>query len=56
MQILDTDRLRLRAWTDATTDVDFVFDTYSRWEVQRFIGRVPRVMEHRSEAEAAITR
>ena len=56
VQTLDTNRLRLRAWTAAAADVDFVFDTYSRWEVQRFIGRVPRVMEDRNEAEAAITR
>jgi RimJ/RimL family protein N-acetyltransferase len=54
MQPLTTDRLCLRAWTDA--DVDFVLDLYSRWEVQRFIGAVPKVMKERSEAEAAIAR
>ena len=54
MDVLNTDRLHLRPWTKA--DVDFVFDMYSRWEVQRFIGVVPRVMTQRSEAEAAITR
>lgn len=54
MQTLETQRLLLRAWTRA--DTDFVFDTYSRWEVQRFIGVVPRVMADRGEAEAAIAR
>jgi|GEM_PF-195769 len=56
VQTLETERLRLRAWTHSAADVEFVFDTYSRWEVQRFIGRVPRVMEDRSEAEATIAR
>ena len=54
MQLLATERLRLGTWTDADADVDFIFDTYSRWEVQRFIGLAPRVMERRAEAEAAI--
>jgi len=43
-----TDRLLLRPWEES--DVDFVFDLYSRFKVQRFIGRVPRVMESRAEA------
>lgn len=54
MHPLDTDRLHLRAWCE--DDVDFVFDMYSRWEVQRFIGFAPRVMADRGEAEAAIAR
>lgn len=33
-----------------------MFDMYSRWEVQRFIGRVPRVMEGKSESIALIER
>jgi len=45
---LSTDRLTLRRWRE--DDADFVFDMYSRWDVQRFIGRVPRIMENRSEA------
>ena len=44
----------MREWTPA--DVDFVFDLYSRWDVQRYLGRSPRVMADRSEAVAAITR
>jgi len=42
-------RLRLRGWTPG--DVDFLFDLHSRWEVQRFIGLVPRVMTDRAEAQ-----
>jgi RimJ/RimL family protein N-acetyltransferase len=38
----------LRPWQP--TDVDFVFDLYSRHEVQRYIGATPRVMADRSEA------
>jgi RimJ/RimL family protein N-acetyltransferase len=51
-ECLRTDRLILRAWLPG--DVDFVHDMYSRWEVQRFIGRVPRVMESRDEAEQKV--
>jgi len=54
MKSLKSDRLRLRQWT--LDDVDFVLDMYSRWEVQRFIGRRPRVMHDRVEAVATITR
>jgi RimJ/RimL family protein N-acetyltransferase len=54
MQPLSTDRLNLRAWTDA--DVDFVFDMYSRWDVQQYIGRAPRVLADRSEAAVMVER
>ncbi len=48
MKTLPTERLLLRPWTIG--DADFVFDLYSRWDVQRFIGSVPRVMASRAEA------
>jgi RimJ/RimL family protein N-acetyltransferase len=51
---LVSERLDLRRWE--VEDADFVFDMYSRWEVQRYIGRVPKVMEDRSEAVALIER
>ncbi|UIJ33936.1 GNAT family N-acetyltransferase [Allobranchiibius sp. GilTou73] len=54
MQSLESSRLLLRPWS--ANDVDFVFDMYSRWEVQRFIGRAPKVMTDRRDAEAAIER
>ncbi|MGO4385355.1 GNAT family N-acetyltransferase [Specibacter sp. RAF43] len=54
MKNIVTERLVLRPWED--TDVDFVFDLYSRWVVQRFIGAEPRVMESRSEAVERVAR
>jgi RimJ/RimL family protein N-acetyltransferase len=49
---LTTPRLLLRPWR--TDDADFVLDMYSRWDVQQFIGRQPRVMEDRAEALSRI--
>lgn len=54
MRTLRTTRLSLRPWSP--DDADFVYDMYSRWEVQRFIGLVPRVMEDRAEAKRLIAR
>lgn len=54
MQPLTSAHLRLREWT--LDDADAVLDMYSRWEVQRFIGRQPRVMRDRDEAVATIVR
>ncbi|MGO4535735.1 GNAT family N-acetyltransferase [Leifsonia sp. 2MCAF36] len=54
MKRLTTDRLVLRAFTP--DDADFIFDMYSRMEVQRFIGLVPRVMTQRAEAEERAAR
>ncbi|MDL9980247.1 GNAT family N-acetyltransferase [Microbacterium sp. ASV49] len=51
---LETPRLLLRRF--ALDDVDFVLDMYSRWEVQRYIGRVPRVMASRDEAVERVER
>lgn len=50
MTTLRTARLLLRPWTTTDEDVDFLFDMYSRWDVQRFIGREPRVLADRAEA------
>lgn len=54
MHVLSTQRLTLRPWT--VDDADFLFDLYSRWEVQRYIGREPRVMTDRAEAVARAQR
>ncbi len=54
MRNLATERLVLRRFDES--DVDFVFDLYSRWDVQRFIGRVPQVMADRDEAAARVAR
>lgn len=50
MPELETDRLLLTRWTESESDIDFLYDLYSRWEVQRFIGATPKVMQERSEA------
>ncbi|MDQ0730786.1 RimJ/RimL family protein N-acetyltransferase [Arthrobacter sp. B1I2] len=52
MKILDTERLILRPWEP--DDAAFVLDLYSRWEVQRFIGNLPRIMTGIAEAEERI--
>jgi len=49
---LESERLILRNWSD--DDVDFVYDMYSRWEVQRYLGTSPKVMVERSEAVARV--
>ncbi|MHA7304182.1 GNAT family N-acetyltransferase [Arthrobacter sp. TMN-49] len=54
MKNITTERLTLRAWQE--TDVDFVYDLYSRWVVQRFIGAEPAVMVSRTEAEERVAR
>lgn len=36
--------------------MDFAYDLYSSWDVQQFLGRVPRVMGSRASAEALIQR
>lgn len=51
-----TDRLLLRPWTTDADDLAFVFDMYSRIEVQRYIGRTPRVMTDPAEARATVER
>jgi RimJ/RimL family protein N-acetyltransferase len=51
---LTTDRLLLRRFT--SDDSDFIFDMYSRWEVQCFIGLTPRLMTERAEAEERTAR
>jgi RimJ/RimL family protein N-acetyltransferase len=52
MPTLQTGRLGLRPWKPE--DADFVYAMYSRWDVMRFIGQEPRVMENRSCAERMI--
>lgn len=56
MSELRSERLLLRRWTADGADVDFVFDMYSRWDVQRYIGRIPQVMADRAEAQERVER
>jgi RimJ/RimL family protein N-acetyltransferase len=50
----DTERLVVRNWSLA--DADAFFELYRRWEVARWLGAAPRVLESRDEAEARLTR
>lgn len=51
---LITERLTLRRWT--SSDTPFLFDLYSRPEVQRYIGRTPRMMADVSEVAPLLER
>ncbi|WP_454730194.1 GNAT family N-acetyltransferase [Cellulosimicrobium protaetiae] len=54
MQTLTTPRLTLRPWQP--DDADAILDIYSRWDVMRFIGVTPRVLERRDEALERVER
>jgi len=51
--VFETTRLAVRPYTE--DDADFVFDMYSRWEVQRFLG-TPRPLQNVDEARAEVER
>ncbi len=53
-RVFETDRLVVRGWSIA--DADAFFDIYRRWEVARWLGTAPRVLETLDEAEARVTR
>jgi RimJ/RimL family protein N-acetyltransferase len=50
----DTDRLVVRSWN--ISDAAAFFDIYRRWEVARWLGATPQVLESLDEAEARVTR
>lgn len=54
MRTIASDRLLLRPWRDE--DADFLLDLESRWEVVRFLGAQPTVMNNREDAIASIAR
>jgi RimJ/RimL family protein N-acetyltransferase len=54
--IFETARLVVRPWTTSEADVDFLFDLYRRWEVQRYLGSTPKVMESRERAATMAAR
>jgi RimJ/RimL family protein N-acetyltransferase len=54
--VVRTERLIIRPWTHSPADVDRIFDTYSRWEVARWLGATPRALASRDEAELAVDR
>lgn len=52
--MLGTERTLIRDWRP--DEADRFFDIYSRWEVARWLGAQPSVMQQRCEAEARIER
>lgn len=56
MTVFETERLIVRQWTDDPADVARVYDTLSRWEVSRWLGASPRVMQSPDEAVRAVRR
>jgi RimJ/RimL family protein N-acetyltransferase len=51
---LSTDRLHLRRWLP--DDLDTILAIYSQWEVARYLGRTPKAMTGRADAEATLVR
>ena len=50
----ETERTIVRAWR--TDEADRFFDLYRRWDVARWLGAVPRAMQHRDEAVERLAR
>ena len=56
MVVYETERLLIRPWTHNESDLDRIFDTYSRWEVARWLGSVPKALETRDQVPAVVDR
>jgi RimJ/RimL family protein N-acetyltransferase len=54
MRTIASDRILLRPWRDE--DANFLLDLESRWEVVRFLGAQPTIMNTREDALASIAR
>ncbi|KJY32298.1 GNAT family N-acetyltransferase [Streptomyces sp. NRRL S-495] len=52
--MFSTERLTARLWQHS--DAERAFDTYSRWEVARWLGATPKALESPAEAPAMIDR
>ncbi|GAA3047092.1 GNAT family N-acetyltransferase [Kitasatospora albolonga] len=52
--VFETERLVVRQWVEG--DLERALDTYSRWEVARWLGATPRAWEGRADAEAFLER
>jgi RimJ/RimL family protein N-acetyltransferase len=52
--VFTTDRCAMRSWR--LDEADRFFDLYRRWEVARWLGAHPTVMQSRDEAEVRILR
>ncbi len=54
--VFSTPRLDISPWTLESSDVERVFDIYSRWEVAQWLGAQPRALSAIEEAGAAVQR
>jgi RimJ/RimL family protein N-acetyltransferase len=54
--VYETPRLVVREWTDDPADLARIFDTYSRWEVARWLGSTPRVLDDPAQAAELVAR
>lgn len=55
-EVFGTPRLIVRPWTHSESDLDRLFDTYSRWEVAKWLGAAPKALESRDQAAGAVDR
>lgn len=55
-EVFTTPRLRVREWTHSESDLDRLYDTYSRWEVARWLGATPKALESRDLAPGVVDR
>jgi RimJ/RimL family protein N-acetyltransferase len=55
-EVFTTPRLRVREWTHSESDLDRLYDIYSRWEVARWLGATPKALESRELAPAVVDR
>ena len=56
MSVFSTERLDVRPWTHDGADLARLYDIYSRWEVARWLGSVPRPLTSLDEAPAVVDR
>ena len=54
--VFETERLLVRQWRHEEDDLRRIYDIYSRWEVARWLGATPRVVESLDQASAALDR
>src|SRR5262245_10322726 len=54
--VMETERLLIRPWTHSESDLDRIFDAYSRMEVVQYLGSYPKPMESRDQAPTAVDR
>ncbi|MFI5533843.1 GNAT family N-acetyltransferase [Kitasatospora sp. NPDC051853] len=52
--VFETERLVVRQWDEG--DLERALDTYSRWEVARWLGSTPRAWEGPADAQAFLER